>query len=375
MTDDLHELLRVAAVPRPCVLVGARSIPRSACKPEEILNPPTSVRHPQLGRRSRNCGGQRIWTADQRALGGRRGCLGGQRISYARDSGVCIGWSCMSARARKCHAGQVNGEDAMTSHAGMAGRTYVVTGSASGIGAATAALLRQSGAKVIGCDLADADVHADLSSPAGRRSLVDQVSEYGAIDAVLAIAGGGKTGMLETNYFGAVATLEGLRPLLAQSPAPRAVAVSSTSSLAPADEHLMQACLEGDEAAAVAYLGANPSAGGATAGYGTAKRALNRWIRRTAPTAEWAGSGIALNVVASGVVDTPAAAWIFADASARKAVETAAPQPFGGFPGRPEWVAELICWLASENNRFVTGQIVFADGGSETVALGDHHWR
>jgi len=263
----------------------------------------------------------------------------------------------------------------MVSHAGFVGRMYVVTGSASGIGAATAALLRERGATVIGCDLGDAEIQADLSTPDGRQSLIDQVGERGPIDAVLAIAGGGKTGLLETNYFGAVATLHGLRPLLAQSSAPRAVAVSSTSSLAPADKHIVQACLDGQEAAAVAMLEADPAHGGAAGGYGVAKRALNRWVRTVAPTAEWAGSGIALNVVASGVVDTPAAAWIFADDEVRKAVESAAPQPFGGFPGRPEWVAELICWLASADNRFVTGQVIFADGGSEAAAVGDHHWR
>ncbi|MGX1811153.1 SDR family oxidoreductase [Nocardia sp. NPDC055321] len=256
-----------------------------------------------------------------------------------------------------------------------AGRTYVVTGAASGIGAATVALLRERGARVIGCDLDNAEVRADISTPSGRHSLVDQVGALGPIDAVLAVAGGGRTGMLETNYFGTIATLAGLRPLLAQSDAPRAVAVSSTSSLEPADERLMQACLDGDEAGAVAYLANNPAAGGATAGYGTAKRALNRWVRNVASTELWAGAGIALNAVASGVVDTPAAAWIFADDTVREAVETAAPQPFGGFPGRPEWVAELICWLAGEENRFVTGQVVFADGGSEAALLGDHHWR
>ncbi|MEV5649162.1 SDR family oxidoreductase [Nocardia sp. NPDC052254] len=263
----------------------------------------------------------------------------------------------------------------MTSPAGSDARTYVVTGSASGIGAATAALLRERGARVIGCDIDEADVRADLSTAAGRQSLVDQVGEFGRIDAVLAVAGGGRTGMLETNYFGAVATLTGLRPLLARGTDPRAVVVSSTSSLAPADERLVQACLDGAEAAAVDLLAADPSAGGSTAGYGPAKRALNRWVRRQAPTAEWAGAGIALNAVASGVVDTPAAAWIFADDNIRTAVETAAPQPFGGFPGRPEWVAEALCWLGGPDNRFITGQIIFADGGSEAAALGDHHWR
>ncbi|WP_026342775.1 SDR family oxidoreductase [Nocardia sp. BMG111209] len=260
-------------------------------------------------------------------------------------------------------------------HSEGAGRTYVVTGSASGIGAATATMLRERGAEVIGCDLGDADIQADLSTPEGRRSLIDQVAARGPIDAVLAIAGGGRTGLLETNYFGAVATLEGLRPLLAQSAAPRAVVVSSTSSLAPADERVVQACLDGDEAAAIAYLDADPSIGGATGAYGIAKRALNRWVRRAASTPLWAGTGIALNAVAPGVVDTPAAAWIFANEDTRTAVETAAPQPFGGFPGHPEWVAELICWLAGAGNRFVTGQIIFADGGAETALIGDQHWR
>ncbi|MBU3064556.1 SDR family oxidoreductase [Nocardia sp. NEAU-G5] len=257
----------------------------------------------------------------------------------------------------------------------VAGRTYVVTGSASGIGAATATMLRERGAKVIGCDLGDADIEADLSTPEGRQALIDQVAECGPIDAVLAVAGGGKTGLLETNYFGAVSTLEGLRPLLAKSAAPRAVVVSSTSSLAPADERVVQACLDGDEAAAVAYVVADPSIGGTAGAYGIAKRALNRWVRRVAPTPLWAGAGIALNAVAPGVVDTPAAAWILANEDTRTAMETAAPQPFGGFPGRPEWVGELICWLAGADNRFVTGQVIFADGGAETALIGDLHWR
>ncbi|RJO73340.1 SDR family oxidoreductase [Nocardia panacis] len=260
-------------------------------------------------------------------------------------------------------------------YAGVAGRKYVVTGSASGIGAATAKILRERGAEVIGCDLDEAEIQADLSTPEGRQSLVDQVTERGPIDAVLAIAGGGRTGLLETNYFGAVSTLEGLRPLLAQSSAPRAVVVSSTSSLAPADERVVRACLDGDEAAAVAYLAADPSLGGLTGGYGIAKRALNRWVRKVAATPDWAGAGIALNAVASGVVDTPAAAWIFANEQTRAAVEAAAPQPFGGFPGRPEWVGELICWLAGADNRFVTGQVIFADGGAESALIGDLHWR
>lgn len=255
----------------------------------------------------------------------------------------------------------------------MTGRRYVVTGSASGIGAATASILRDGGATVIGCDLNDAEVIADLSTPVGRRSMVDQVARWGHIDAVLAIAGGGRTGLIETNYFGTVAALEGLRPLLAGSADPRAVAVSSTSSLAPADERVLQACADGEEATATALVAADPAL--RDAAYGIAKRALNGWVRRVAPTPGWAGAGIPLNAVAPGVVDTPAAAWILADPGIRAAVETAAPQPLGGFPGRPEWVAHLIAWLAGPENRFVTGQVIFADGGAEAALLGDRQWR
>ena len=104
------------------------------------------------------------------------------------------------------------------------GRICVVTGSASGIGAATASLLRRQGCHVIGSDLHDADVVADLTTTDGRAALVRGVSRLagGRIDAVVANAGGGPPETcLSLNFFGAVATLEGLRPLLENSPAPR----------------------------------------------------------------------------------------------------------------------------------------------------------
>ncbi len=53
-------------------------------------------------------------------------------------------------------------------------RTYVVTGSASGIGAATALMLRARGDRVVGVDLKNADVEADLSTAVGRcRAILD----------------------------------------------------------------------------------------------------------------------------------------------------------------------------------------------------------
>ncbi|MFZ2527658.1 MAG: SDR family NAD(P)-dependent oxidoreductase, partial [Rhodococcus sp. (in: high G+C Gram-positive bacteria)] len=134
-------------------------------------------------------------------------------------------------------------------------RTYLVTGSASGIGAATAAHIRDQGAKVIGADLRDADITADLATTEGRQSLVEQARDLtgGHLDAVIACAGVALFDPLtiKVNYFGAVATLEGLRPLLAAGRDPRAVVISSVASLHPTDPAIVDAALAGDEAAAV----------------------------------------------------------------------------------------------------------------------------
>src|SRR5690348_893602 len=175
---------------------------------------------------------------------------------------------------------------------GIMERTCVVTGSASGIGAATAGRLRAAGARVIGVDLRDAEVIADLATAAGRAALVEAAARLsgGRLDGVVANAGGGPPEtMLQLNFFGAVATLDGLRPLLAESDAPRAVAISSVASLAPGDPALVDPCLAHDETAAKAAAETAIAADGGAGLYGSAKVALNRWCRKAAVAADWAG--------------------------------------------------------------------------------------
>ncbi len=94
-------------------------------------------------------------------------------------------------------------------------RTYVVTGAASGIGAATMHCLRERGGRVIACDLHHADVIADLATSAGRAALVDGVTRLsgGSIDGIVANAGGGAAEtMLALNFFGSVATPSRVAP-------------------------------------------------------------------------------------------------------------------------------------------------------------------
>lgn len=264
-------------------------------------------------------------------------------------------------------------------------RTYVVTGSASGIGAATARYLREHGGRVIGCDLHRAEVIADLTTASGRAALVEGVVGLsgGRIDAVIANAGGGPPETsLSLNFFGAVSTLEGLRPLLAESAAPRAVAVSSVAALRPARAEILDACLAQDEALAIAtarsaydegklgHSQGSPLPADAQAAlelYGAAKQALQLWCRRVAVGPQWAGAGIPLNVVALGFYDTPSAAFLLSDPNQRAAMSALVPLR-DAFPGGAEEAAAILAWCVSAENSQMTGQVLFADGGLECLA-------
>ena len=91
---------------------------------------------------------------------------------------------------------------------------YAVTGSASGMGKATADRLREHGHTVIGVDLRDADIIADLSNPQGRAFAASEVLHQsggklrGAVLAAGIGPGPGRTRALaEINYIGAVELL------------------------------------------------------------------------------------------------------------------------------------------------------------------------
>src|SRR5688500_9229937 len=120
-------------------------------------------------------------------------------------------------------------------------RNCVVTGSASGIGKATVALLEERDARVAGVDVRDAEIVADLGTPAGRAAMVDGVRATlgDTVDAVIACAGlgaGTSESIVRVNYFGAIATLRDLRPFLARGTAPGAVVIASIAMLGPVDD-------------------------------------------------------------------------------------------------------------------------------------------
>jgi NAD(P)-dependent dehydrogenase (short-subunit alcohol dehydrogenase family) len=246
-------------------------------------------------------------------------------------------------------------------------RTYVITGSASGIGAATREILLRQGHRVIGVDRRDAEVITDLSTSEGRAEMIDAVTRLagGSIDGLVACAGigGGENPpepVIRINYFGALATFEGLRPLLAAGDEPRAVAIASIALLG-GEGAATDLCLSGDEAGAIAACN-----GSGRAAYAAAKRAIATWAKLAAVRPEWAGEGIALNVVAPGMLRTPLSEYYLGTPEAQAEALKAAPQPFKGI-GAPGDVAELLVWLAGAENRWLTGQLIFIDGGYQAT--------
>lgn len=69
--------------------------------------------------------------------------------------------------------------------------TTLLTGSASGIGAASKAALEAAGHKVIGVDLRHADICGDLSTPQGRQAVIEQALTHcgGVLDGLVLCAG------------------------------------------------------------------------------------------------------------------------------------------------------------------------------------------
>ena len=258
-------------------------------------------------------------------------------------------------------------------------RTYVITGTASGIAAATSQLLISAGHHVIGIDLKSADIEVDLSTPQGRLEAARKSIELskGQIDAVIACAGllHPIAQTISVNYFGVTEFVNELLPILAKAKDPRVAVMSSVASLLPLSSELTEAMCADDEikALAIAQGLVDTNGGGEHLIYGSTKRALSRWVRRESIKPSWAGAGIVLNAVGPGIVRTPMVAGMVATEKGRNALDKLIPMPLHGYL-EAQNVALLLLWLTSPENTHVTGQTIYIDGGADAVLRGENIW-
>lgn len=230
--------------------------------------------------------------------------------------------------------------------------------------------LDADGHQVIGVDLADADVVADLSTPEGRTAAVDGVicEAGGELGGFVACAGVGPEHPAErivgVNYFGAVATLIGALPFIKREGS--AVAFCSNSvGLATIEDHTsIDAMLEGDEDAAVAALADKP--GPIT--YAMSKLGLGTWVR--SQVTKWGQHGVRLNAVAPGPIETPLLQASRDDAVFGEFVD-ALPIPLGR-TGQPDEIAGVVAFLLGPDASYVHGSIVFCDAGIDADTRPTH---
>lgn len=253
--------------------------------------------------------------------------------------------------------------------------TYVVTGAASGIGAATVRHLAERGHRVVGVDQAGAEVNRDLSTHSGRRQALAEVLDATGptVDGFVPCAGlAGLTGvdsrlLVSVNYFAAVELARGLRPALAaaaEQGGPAAVVLLSSNSTTCQPgwaREVAAACLGSGEDTA-RDLAAKRDA---VHVYPATKAALAWWARREAPKRPWAGAGIRLNAVAPGLVATPMTQALRRDPVLARFADTY-PTALER-PGRAEEVAAVIGFLLSDQAALLVGSVVFADGGTDAM--------
>ncbi|WP_114854417.1 SDR family oxidoreductase [Brachybacterium sp. YJGR34] len=259
-------------------------------------------------------------------------------------------------------------------------RTVVVTGAASGIGRATAEQLEAAGDTVLRVDLREGDVTGDLGDPESVDRVAAEIAERtgGVLDGLVANAGVSVPGELSVkiNYLGTVRLVEALRPLLAAAGSPRVSITSSAATLQASDPELVDLLLAGEAEAAIARGAALAAQGPATgyANYSSSKRAISRWVRRVAPTPEYAGAGIGINAVGPGQVRTGMTEDLLASEAGRQQAADAMPTPYNGIADA-EHIAAVHVFLVSAANARMTGQVLFADGGFDALRRGDDIWQ
>jgi len=225
-------------------------------------------------------------------------------------------------------------------------KKVLVTGAASGIGAATAALFAKEGADVVAFDIAPADgvVKLDVTDAAAVHAAV---AEHGPFDIVLNIAGVAKLAHLADTDL-----QEWSRQIAVNLTAPFVVCQAAMPGLVER---------QGNIVIVASCAGVKPQAYGSA--YSASKAGVIGLTKALA--LEFARRNVRVNCVAPGQVDTPLVTGIANDfpenANARLIQRNMNILPPG--QSTPEDIADAIAFLASDEAKTITGTCLSVDGG------------
>jgi len=247
---------------------------------------------------------------------------------------------------------------------------YVLTGGATGIGAAIKKQLLDDGHQVFVIDIKAADVEADLSSADGRASalavLRDKFSN--GLDGIITCAGVGSQAPTKLttslNYYGSVDLVNGVRDLLEKNGG-AVILVSSNSAPMSTSPEFVQALLEKTETEA---LNIAEDIDGHQAYSGT-KLALAQWMRRNIN--EFSQQGIRINAIAPGYTQTPLTEAVENDPEYGPKIKAFMDSIPVGRPGKPEDMAKTTKFLLSDDASFISGSVLFIDGGHDAMLRPD----
>jgi NAD(P)-dependent dehydrogenase (short-subunit alcohol dehydrogenase family) len=232
----------------------------------------------------------------------------------------------------------------------LKGKIAIVTGAASGIGRATAALFRAEGATVLAADMAEAEgvVAADAGSEADVKRLVDTaVRDHGGLDIFFANAGisGGLASIFEQSPedWQEILRVNLIGPFLAIKHAAPAMKERGGGSLI----------------CTASVAGLRAGAGGPA--YSASKAGVIQLVRVAAT--QLAGADIRVNAICPGLIETGMTKGIYDNARAAGREDMIGhlnPMKRGGVP---EEIARAALYLASDESSYVNGHALVVDGG------------
>lgn len=245
---------------------------------------------------------------------------------------------------------------------------YAMTGGATGIGAAIKKQLTGEGHQVVVVDIQNADIVADLATEEGRHAAVAGIRDAApdGLDGFVPCAGVGPNVrplslITRINYFGALATIDGVKELVAKKRGSIVVISSNSASMDGTNQQYVDLCLDGKEQEACELIdtldGHNAYAG--------SKQAITRWMRRNTPA--YAAEGVRMNAVAPGITRTPLSDKVMDDPDLGQAMKDFGASVPTGSIGRPEQIASAVCYLLSPAADFCCGSVLFVDGGHDAL--------